>query len=475
MQVTLVYFSQTGNTRQAAYAMASGFHDLGHSVRTIPLKKATPEDAAATDLLGVGSPCFTGQAPTPVKDFLRALPRLEKRPAFVFATSGGAPGKVLWDLTRPLRHKGADVVGGTLVRGECFHPAPCFFGRYPGRPNADDLARARRFAVELAEHVAAEREGPVAGGRRDALKRGWGLYDFEGTFVLDPLVRLLLPKPKLNRMKCDKCQWCAYECPSDNIAMDPYPSIGGRCIRCYRCLTGCRQRAFRAGWLLGNLVLLSLHSTLFERWFGDLDCDEAIYRDADKPTSNWSFNMLVAAVNGKAAVCLRAAAARALGEIGHERAAQVLVRALNDRRGDDSARVREAAAHALGRTARGRVTGALLRALHDKDKYVRLAAAGSLGRVASGPATKGLILALDDEHWQVRQTAADALGSIGTSEVVLPLLLALDDENAAVRRSARAALGGIIECDAPDGGGTQAAHWRDRMLAGESTRGGMPH
>jgi len=139
MDVTLLYFSQTGNTRKVAGAMADAFGDLGHSVRTISLKKATPEDVINGDLLGVGCPCFTGQAPTPIKDFLRALPRMNGRRVFVFATSGGAPGKVLYDLTRLLRLKGADVLGGTLIRGECFHPSPCFIGRYPGRPNADDL------------------------------------------------------------------------------------------------------------------------------------------------------------------------------------------------------------------------------------------------------------------------------------------------------------------------------------------------
>jgi len=453
MDVTLVYFSQTGNTRKVAEVMAAAFRDLGHSARTVPLNNATPEDAVASELLGVGSPCFTGQAPTPIKSFLRSLPSLKDRSSFVFATSGGAPGKVLHDLAHPLRRKGADVIGGTLIRGECFHPAPCFTGRYPGRPDPDDLARARRFALDVAEHLSAGNDGPVAGSRHDALKRGWGLYDFEGMFVLDPLLRLVLPKPKLNRLKCDKCQWCAYECPSGNVTMDPYPKIGGRCIRCYRCLTGCPQGAFRGNWLLGNLVLLSLHSTVFERWFGDLACDEAIYHDGDKPTSNWSFDMLVAALHGKANDLVRAAAARALGEIGHERATQALIRALGDRRGGDSAQVREAAAQALGRTADGPVAEALFAALRDKDRYVRLAATRSLGKAANGRATKGLILALDDECWQVRRSAANALGSVGTSEVVLPLLLALDDESHAVCSAVQEALGRIIECDAAESQG----------------------
>jgi flavodoxin/ferredoxin len=446
----MVYFSQTGNTRRAAEAMAAAFRDLGHSARTVSLKKATVEHATEGDLVGVGSPCFTGQAPTPIKDFIRSLPRLDNKRAFVFATSGGAPGKVLYDLTRLLRQRGAEVVGGTLIRGECFHPAPCFIGRYPGRPNAEDLARARRFALDVAEHVASGIPGPLAESRGDALKRGWGLYDFEGMFVPDRMVRLVLPKPKLDRPKCDKCEWCAYECPVDNVIMDPYPSIGGRCIRCYRCLTGCRQKALGAGWLLGNLVLLSLHSTILERWFGDLEFDEPIYRDADKPTSRWGFDMLLSALAMRGAGMAASAAARTLGEIGHKRATPALICALSDGRHHDQACVREATAQALGKIGDERATEPLIAALRDENKYVRLAACEALGSIGNERAVDALVLALNDEHWLVREAVASKLGEIGTSQVLSPLLSALEDDSPVVRREARQSLAGIVECDAMD-------------------------
>ena len=51
MNVTMVYFSQTGNARKVAEAMAEAFRGNGHNVRTIPLKRATPQDAATGDLL----------------------------------------------------------------------------------------------------------------------------------------------------------------------------------------------------------------------------------------------------------------------------------------------------------------------------------------------------------------------------------------------------------------------------------------
>lgn len=277
VNVTLIYFSQTGNTRRIAETMAEVFRGAGHSARLVSLKKAAPQDALAGDLLGVGAPCFSSQAPTPVKAFLKNLPALDKKSAFVFATSGGAPGRVLYDLTRLLQDKGAVVLGGFLARGELHHPAPCLRGRMPNRPNADDFAQARRFASAVIEHVSAGRLGPVAESRPDAFHPGYGFYNLVGIISTDGFLRRMLPEPKPDPSRCDRCQWCVYECPTHNITLAPYPVLGDDCIRCYRCASGCPQQAFDVNWRLGNLAILAFYNTVFERWFGDLQPGERIY------------------------------------------------------------------------------------------------------------------------------------------------------------------------------------------------------
>ena len=277
MDVVLICFSQTGNTRKVATAMADAFQEAGHSARVFPLREAPPEAATRGDLLGVGTPCHSSQAPTPVKLFLRALPPLNGQPAFVFATSSAAPGRVLSDLTSLLRNKGADVLGGFLTRGQVHHPAPHMTGQFAGRPNSEDLIRARRFAAALAEHVSAGRSGPLPESRPNALKPGWGLYDFLALASQDPLLRLVMPEPEPDPVQCDQCQRCVYECPMDNVTLQPYPVLGARCIRCYRCLTGCPQKAFDANWRLADPFLLFLYNRTFMRWFGDLKRGELLY------------------------------------------------------------------------------------------------------------------------------------------------------------------------------------------------------
>lgn len=277
MEATIVYFSQTGNTRRVAEALAQGLRAGGHAARLVSLRKATAEDAAAGDLLGIGTPCFSSQAPTPVKRFLSSLPGLERKRAFVFATCGGAPGRVLYDQTRLLQSKGAEVVGGFLARGTVYHPAPCLRGRYPHRPGAEDLAQAERFAAAVGEHVAAGRPGPLAESRPEAFKPGGRFYNLVALLSTDGFLRRALPEPKADPARCDQCRWCVAACPMHNISLQPTPRLGGECIRCYRCVTGCPQQAFTADWRLGNLAVWAFYNEAFERWFGDVQPGERVY------------------------------------------------------------------------------------------------------------------------------------------------------------------------------------------------------
>lgn len=59
MNVTVLYFSQTGNTRRIAKAMVEVFGEAGMTARMVALKKATPDDIITADLIGVGTPCFS--------------------------------------------------------------------------------------------------------------------------------------------------------------------------------------------------------------------------------------------------------------------------------------------------------------------------------------------------------------------------------------------------------------------------------
>lgn len=277
MNMLLVYFSQTGNTRKVAEAMADELGSKGHTVRALPMGKALPADIAGCDVLGVGTPCFESQAPSFVKRSLSALPFLNGKPAFVFATCGGSPGRVLYDLTRILKARGASVTAGFLGRGEVHHPAPCLKGRMPGRPDRDDLEKAREFAASLHDHLRTGRVSPAPVGRKDALHPAWGFYELVSYIAKPFLLRILLPRPQTDSAACDQCTLCVKQCPAGSMSLAPYPVPDSRCVRCYRCQIICPKKAISSSWVFGNIVIFLLYNTLFARLLGDVEPGERIY------------------------------------------------------------------------------------------------------------------------------------------------------------------------------------------------------
>jgi flavodoxin/NAD-dependent dihydropyrimidine dehydrogenase PreA subunit len=277
MNIAIVYFSQTGQTRKVAEAMAEGLREKRHTVKVLAMQDVDPADITSCDLLGVGSPCFESQAPAPVLTWLRAWPDLQGKSAFVFATAGGAPGRVLYDLTRILRSKGAKVMGGFMGRGMVHHPAPCLTGRLPNRPNAEDLAEACFFAGAVERHLKSGNAGAMPENRQDALKPTWGYFQLIGLIAKPFLLRIVLPKPKLDESRCNQCNICARECPAKSITLTPFPVLDGRCIRCYHCQNVCPQKALNESWWYGNLVIWFLYNRIFARLFGDLKPGESIY------------------------------------------------------------------------------------------------------------------------------------------------------------------------------------------------------
>ena len=277
MNIALIYFSQTGQTLKVAEAMAYGLREKEHTVKVLAMQDVKPADIKSCDLVGVGSPCFESQAPTAVLTWMESWPALNGKQAFVFATSGGAPGRVLYDLTKTLRKKGATVIGGFMGRGMVHHPAPCLMGRLPNRPNAEDLAQARDFALAVDRYLQSGKAGTMPESRPDALKPTRGFFQLIGLVVKPFLLRVVLPKPKLNESQCNQCNVCAKECPVKSITLAPYPEIDGHCIRCYHCQNVCPQKAFNESWWYGNLVIWLLYNTIFARLFGDLKPGESIY------------------------------------------------------------------------------------------------------------------------------------------------------------------------------------------------------
>ncbi len=144
-----------GNTRRVAEAMGQIL-----SARVVEPGQVDPAELSACDLVGFGSGIFSGRFHPRLREFVRSVERVERverRRAFVFATSG-LPEPGFRPFTRPLarglEQKGFEVVGTFSCRGfDTWLPFRLVGGINKARPDAGDLAAAHTFAQGLRARI----------------------------------------------------------------------------------------------------------------------------------------------------------------------------------------------------------------------------------------------------------------------------------------------------------------------------------
>lgn len=134
---------------------------------------------------------------------------------------------------------------------------------------------------------------------------------------------------------------------------------------------------------------------------------------------------------------MRAAAARAMGNLEDPRLMPVLKRA----RQDKDARVRDAAAVALAKRGDRTEIVVFNSALKDEDNGVRQAAMEALAEIASPESRQNFIDGLRDGHGAVRAAAALGLQRINAADAWRDLAAQEKDDNALVREKAAETLG----------------------------------
>jgi hypothetical protein len=116
---------------------------------------------------------------------------------------------------------------------------------------------------------------------------------------------------------------------------------------------------------------------------------------------------------------------------------------------DDDARLRAAAAKALGEIGDPTAVPELLRAMNkDADGNIRWAASGALSKIGEA-AVPGLAVALKDDDWKVRRSAAEALSGMREPAAVPALIEAMTDKNDVVRQAIAHALESMGEMAVP--------------------------
>ena len=146
MKTLIIYIStHHGNTKKVAKAMAE--------VLNAELVKVYDVDITALskyDLIGFGSGMYSKKPHKDLLSLVDKLPVLKNKKAFLFHTSGQDKSDSDRELRERLLARGFDIIGAFSCPGwDTWGPLKLFGGIYAGRPNQEDLEKARNFANNL--------------------------------------------------------------------------------------------------------------------------------------------------------------------------------------------------------------------------------------------------------------------------------------------------------------------------------------
>ena len=119
MDAVVIYESLTGHTAKAGHAIADGLTAAGVPTQAYPIKHIDFQALSQADLVIVGSwvdgLVVVGQRPGRLGR-IKAMPALAGKRAVVYLTYAIDPGKALQKMADAVAARGAEVLGGQIIR-----------------------------------------------------------------------------------------------------------------------------------------------------------------------------------------------------------------------------------------------------------------------------------------------------------------------------------------------------------------------
>ena len=240
MHVRILYHSSTGNTRLGVETLSAEFEALGHSCDYVHVRDADPAALSDADMLGVASAVYGFSPADNIMAFVRSMPAIAGKPAFVLCCCSAVASNSVRTLWRALERKGLRVLGGHVLIGEDSWPFVRFRFFTPGRgcPDAAGLERVREFA----RSVMARATGQEATLQRPPMF--WpSVWHLAGLAIPPGGLRLAMLGKRVDRDRCTRCGRCVEVCPTGSVTLEPEPVFAKTCMGCFGCINNCPEGA----------------------------------------------------------------------------------------------------------------------------------------------------------------------------------------------------------------------------------------
>jgi ferredoxin len=229
----VIYFSPTGTSKRVVQAIAEGFEGVDSSNEidlTRPGFSPGPR-LGIDDLAVIGVPVYAGRVPEIAARRLKEMSG-SGTPVVIVAVYGNREFEdALVELRDIVVAQGFEVVAaGAFIGEHSFSTDELPIAA--GRPDSEDLKKAREFGRSIIRSLASLEEGgkieihiPGNVPYRD------GMENLPFTPVVDHTI-------------CTECETCVENCPVGAITLDDQIVMDSEtCIFCASCVKGCPERA----------------------------------------------------------------------------------------------------------------------------------------------------------------------------------------------------------------------------------------
>lgn len=241
MNTTIYVFSGTGTSLAAAQKIAN---ELGEttlvSMANLLKKSSGREIIAESSRIGIIFPCYFGEMPPLVLEFVRKLNLDRVNYIFSVVTAGGNSGYSLRFLERELERKGKKLDYGKAVVVASNYIVAWY---YHGMPSDGE---SRKKALQMLDDRTKEMAKDIASEKKAVDKSQYLFYKIPHILAPKAVVKDTRPWDRefsVNE-QCNGCSTCSRVCPVQNIKMKNHqPEFQHNCQRCMACIQYCPNNA----------------------------------------------------------------------------------------------------------------------------------------------------------------------------------------------------------------------------------------
>jgi ferredoxin/flavodoxin len=236
MKGIICYYSGSGNTKLACQYLAKKITAIEFRLFDIINDKGL--DLAAYDLAGFAAFADYLGPSRALIDFVRALPKQQAKPAFVFNTFGSFNGATLRVMAGEVSNRGFNVIAGHALHMPENIPTMIVNGNANEQaPDAAEMDAFNQFIAQL--------DG-LSAGLPDVRKTEFRLKLAQRLIPAMPrtIGRAMMGLKFADDKLCTRCGTCVKVCPYAAIQLKDLPQFDQKkCYGCWACYNHCPTKA----------------------------------------------------------------------------------------------------------------------------------------------------------------------------------------------------------------------------------------